>query len=103
MVHLDMDGKDQKVFRVLLVYQEQLDQQAPLASQEILDPMGGQDRKVKGGILAGLEPEFFQVALDLLDREVNRVKGALMATQVPQGIQDQMVIKVYGETLEIQE
>lgn len=50
--------------------------------------------QVKGGILAGLEPEFFQVALDLLDREVNRVKGALMAAQVPQGIQDQMVIKV---------
>lgn len=45
-VHLVMGKVVHKVFLAPLVFQAQLDQEAPLVPQEILGPMAGQDRKV---------------------------------------------------------
>eukprot|EP00064_Thunnus_orientalis_P003303 superscaffoldBa00000264_g3312 len=97
-----MDGRVNKVYLAVLVCQGQLDQEAPLAPQEILGVMAGQDRKAKGGTLAGLGPQVFQVILDLQDPEGNRGREALMVAQVALETQDRLVIKAQRAQKECQ-
>lgn len=88
---------DQKVLQVSLalpVCKAYLDQEAPLAFQEILGSTAGQDQKVKQGTLAQLDQVVYQVVLDPQDPVVNQEREAVMVNQVTQGTQDCLVGKV---------
>ncbi|KAG7229290.1 hypothetical protein INR49_012948 [Caranx melampygus] len=89
-----MDQKVLEVSLALLVCKVHPDKEAPLAFQEILGLMVGQDKKVKQATLDQLELEVHQVVLDPQDPVVNRDREAMMVNQVTQVTQDCLVGKV---------
>ncbi|TKS79897.1 hypothetical protein D9C73_013872 [Collichthys lucidus] len=90
-----LEAQGLQVCKANLDNQDIKDTQESMVTLEPLVPKAQPVLHVKGGILAGLEPEVYQALLDLQDPEVNREREALMVAQVSPVSQEYLVEKVY--------